>query len=197
MARAAIGFSTHLGWAAAVAVAGTRKKVRVVDRRKVILAAEKVRESHEPYHKAAKVQSDLKKAREIVRRGTRAIEACARAELARLIRDLEEEGCEVVAVAIVQASGREMKFESIVASHAMQHAAEGQLMRDSLAKAAQKRDLPVLGVRKKELLAHAAERMSLRAGQVTAEVDALGDGLGPPWRADQKDAALIAWMGLR
>ncbi len=197
MARAAIGFSAHLGWAAAVAVTGTRRKVRVVDRRKVILAAEEVRESHEPYHKAAKLRGDLKKAREIVRRGTRAIEACARAELEGLILDLQEDGHEVVAVGILQAGGREMKFESIVASHAMQHAAEGQLMREALAKAAQKRAVPVLRIPKKELLAHAAERMGLGADQVTAEVNALGEGLGPPWRADQKDAALIAWMGLR
>ena len=63
MARAAIGFSAHLGWAAAVAVVGTRKKIQVVDRRKLVLSDPNVPESHEPWHKAATVGDDLARVR--------------------------------------------------------------------------------------------------------------------------------------
>ncbi len=195
MGRAAIGFSVHLGWAAAVAVAGTKTKVRVVDRRKVVLADE-VPESHEPYHKAAEVRGDLAKAREIVRRGRRAIEACARAEVSRLIRDLESEGHDVASAASVQAGGRELTFESILASHAMVHTAEGRLMREALAKASARRGVPVLPIRERELFARGAERLKVSEHEIRKQVGSLGDGLGPPWRADQKKAALIAWLAL-
>lgn len=197
MARTAIGFSAHLGWAAAVAIAGTRKQVRVVDRRKLVLLDDEVPESHEPYHKAAEIRDDLEAARAVVRRGVAAVEARARAELRSLLRDMEKQGHEVVGVGILDAGGREMKFESIVASHAMQHAAEGRLVRDALAKAAERRDVAVLRVPTKEIRRRAGERMGLAPSRLDAEVKALGEGLGPPWRTDQKDASLIAWLALR
>ena len=198
MPRAAVGFSSHLGWAAAVAVAGTRSRVEVVDRRKVILEDPDVPESHEPWHKASEAKADPARSREIVRRGTRAIEACARREVAALLRDLEKLGHRVVGAGVLEAgSDRELRFESVLAAHAMQHAAEGRLMRESLARAAARKDLRVLRVPKKELTFLGTERTGMKPPALAEAVAALGEGIGPPWRADQKDAALIAWLALQ
>jgi hypothetical protein len=124
---------------AAIAVVGTRKKIQVVDRRKLVLSDPNVPESHEPWHKAATVGDDLARVREIVRRGTRAIEACARKQVGRLIRDLEKAGHQVVGTGVLQSGGPpRLEIESILAAHTLQHTAEGRLMRDALAVASDK-----------------------------------------------------------
>ena len=194
VSRAAIGFSSHLGWSAAVAVAGTKSAPRFVLRQRVLLS-NKVHESHEPYHKAALVRDDLERAKEIVRRGRRAIEACARSEVAQMTRNLEKDGHRVVGAGVLQAGGREMKFESILASHVMVHTAEGALMREALAKAF-RNDLPVLAIKERELFARASERLKLSEKLLRKKVNELGTGIGPPWGSDQKNAALIAWLSL-
>lgn len=195
VSRAAIGFSSHLGWAAAVAVAGTKSAPRFVLRQRVLLS-NKVHESHEPYHKAALVRDDLPRSKEIVRRGRRAIEACARSEVAQMTRNLEKDGHRVVGAGVLQAGGREMKFESILASHVMVHTAEGALMREALAKAFSRNDLPVLAIKERELFARASERLKLSEKLLRNKVNELGTGIEPPWGSDQKNAALIAWLAL-
>jgi hypothetical protein len=195
VSRAAIGFSVHLGWAAAVVVAGTRAKPRVIERRRLTLADD-VRESHEPYHKAALVRDDLAQAKAIIRRGTRAIEACARAEVTSLENDVVGLGHRLVGVGILQAGGPELTLESALAAHTMVHVAEGRLMRAALTRASEGRDLPVLAVREKELFVHGAERLKISEKTLRGRVDGLGEGLGPPWGSDQKKAALIAWLRL-
>ena len=196
MSRSAIGLATHLGWAAAVAVSGTKSSPRFALRRRLALESDDVHESHEPYHKAALVREDLAQAKEVIRRGRRAIESGARREISGMLRDLAKDGHRVVGVGILQAGNREMKFESILASHAMVHAAEGRLMREALAKAAARRDLPVLAIPERELFARASERLALSERKLRDALADFGAAVGPPWGGDQKKAALIAWLSL-
>ena len=195
MSRATIGLSVHLGWAAAVVVAGTRDAPRVTLRRRLVLAND-VPESHEPYHKAALVRDDLAQAKAIIRRGTRAIEACARAEIAGLEQDIVGQGHRLVGAGVLQAGGPELTLESSLGAHTMVHVAEGRLMRAALARAFECRDLGVLAVREKELFARGAERLKSSEKKLRERVDALGAGLGPPWGSDQKKAGLIGWLRL-
>ena len=68
---------------------------------------------------------------------------------------------------------------------ALIHTAEGEMFRDALVWAAQARDLPVTGVRAKELDASALER-----------IGSFGKLIGPPWTQDQKFATVAAFMAL-
>jgi hypothetical protein len=194
--RAAVGFSSHLGWSAAVAVVGSRSRIEVALRRVLVLVDPDVDESHEPWHKAAEA-GDPDSAREIVRRGTRGVEGRARQEIAALLREVEALGHRVVGAGLLRTgSERELRFESILAAHAMQHAAEGRLVRDALVRACEKRGVPVVAVPSRELLAAAAKRLGQTEKALAAALAGLGRELGPPWRKDQKDAALVAWMAL-
>ncbi len=46
----------------------------------------------------------------------------------------------------------------------------------------------------RELAAHAAAALRKSPEQLAATVKALGRGMGSPWGADQKYAALLAWL---
>jgi hypothetical protein len=77
---------------------------------------------------------------------------------------------------------RSDNVERILASHTLQHMSEGQLIRDALRNAAAAIDVGCLCVPAKELMAD---------GDATWLV-AEGKRLGPPWRKDEKLAALAA-----
>lgn len=89
---------------------------------------------------------------------------------------LQRRNISVESVGIIKSSGRKRTaLSSILASHAMIHAADGDHFRNALSAA--------------------AELLRLRVCRVRAagRIDMLGRELGPPWGADQKKAALLAW----
>jgi hypothetical protein len=73
-------------------------------------------------------------------------------------------------------------IERILASHTLKHMSEGQLIRDALRNAAAALGLPTVCVPAKQLMAEAD--LDWLVGQ--------GKALGPPWRKDEKLAALAA-----
>jgi hypothetical protein len=51
-------------------------------------------------------------------------------------------------------------------------------------------------VKERELLARAAADLGLSAARIEDRVAGMGKGIGPPWRQDQKFAAVAAWLAL-
>ena len=193
--RAALGFRAHSGWAAVVAIAGPPRSPRVVDRRRIELADPAIPASKQPYH--ATEGLDLKKAEEVVRRATDDAQRLARQGLRAVIDDLRASGHDVIGCGIVLASGRPATtLAATLASHALIHTAEGELFRDVLVRAGDHHDLPVTGVRERELFARGAAELSIPAGELERRVAELGRAIGPPWTQDQKYAALVAWLAL-
>jgi hypothetical protein len=76
------------------------------------------------------------------------------------------------------------------------HALEGRLFCDLLEEAAQACRLPSFVVTERDLFGAAAERLGLRAADLPRRLAELGSAVGPPWRADEKAAALGAWLAL-
>ena len=192
---AAIGLRAHSGWAAAVAVAGSRRAIEILERRRIELGDPSVPGPKQPYHRAEK--QPLPRARQIIDRY--ADDACRRArEAFRLLtRDLREKGYEVSRCGLLIASGRPLpELESILASHALIHSADGELFRAALADAASKQRLSTIRVPEKELAARAQAGLRSPAGELQQSVNAAGKSLGPPWTQDQKLAALVAWLAL-
>jgi len=199
MPRAALGFRIHLGWAALVAVAGTRREVRVVERSRLDLVDRAVPESFEPYHKAEALAADgdLAEAQDVVRRGRRAVERVARQAVGRVVRGLAREGFDVVALAVLHGAGRPAPpLGSTLRSHALVHTAEGELMRHSLARAGEATRLRVVNTPERDLDLAAREKLGLAPDAVARRTAALGASLGAPWTRDQKQAALAAWLAL-
>jgi hypothetical protein len=175
-------------------VACPREGLRVLDRRRITLAGPGT--PRQPYHAAENLP--LAEAAELLGRCERDSESLARRALADAIAGLELSGYETVGCGLLLASGRKVpSLPEVLGSHALIHTADGEHYRNALTRAAAKRDLPVTGVRQKEIWERAASALRLPSGEVKRRIDAAGKPLGPPWTADQKHAAALAWIVLQ
>jgi hypothetical protein len=190
MERVAIGFRTHSGWAALVAVAGSPAAPVILDRRRIEIADPKIRGSVQPYHQAAEL--GFRKAEGFLAKC--ADSSCGLA-IQALRKAMDDLGSEVTACGIVLSSARPWgTLESTLASHAAIHSAEGEFFRESIKRAAEECGLPCTGVREKELLDVAARKFGMRVEALQKKLNDMG--VGPPWTVDQKYAALAGWLAL-
>ena len=195
-ARVALGLRSHSGWAALVAVAGGSPEPQVVLRRRIELADAAIEGSKQPYHEA-----EGKKPKEAERIVTRCIESSrllAREALRAVVDELRGRDHDVAGCGLLLASGRTLPEDvhAILASHALIHAAEGEMYRDVLRRASEHLSLRVTGVRERDVLARAAEATGRTASELQRRVAEMGRALGPPWRQDEKLATLVAWVAL-
>jgi hypothetical protein len=113
----------------------------------------------------------------------------ATAALREAIREMPVECC-----AMLLSSGRPGgSLESILASHAAIHTAEGDFFRDAIVSAAAACKLPCRKIREKELHALAEATFQMDVGLQTDEMRKM---LGAPWTQDQKLAAIAGWIAL-
>jgi hypothetical protein len=87
-------------------------------------------------------------------------------------------------------------LEKILKSHAMVHAAEGELYRRVFAEASAALGAPPARVPAAALAHRAAAAAGLSPAKLAAHLAAMGKASGKPWAADQKQAALVAWLAL-
>jgi hypothetical protein len=165
-------------------------------RRRLELADPAIAGSKQPYHEAE--GRTAKEAERIVGRCMESSRALAREALGAALSTLRAQRHDVAGCGLLLASGRPLPDDlpAILASHALIHAAEGEMFRDVLARASEHFSLPVTGVRERDLLARAAEATGLPPAELPRRVGEMGRSLGPPWRQDEKLAALAAWLVL-
>jgi hypothetical protein len=193
--RCALGFAPHSGWAAVVIVGGTVAAPRVLARERVELIDVRLAGSRQPYH--ALEGLTLAQARQRLEQFENSAAAQALAQLQALLARTATGGHEASGAALLDSAAREgASLEEILASHTLIHAAEGNHFRAALAGACAALGLPLLRIRQRELTERAALALRQPLGTITAAVAALGHGVGPPWGADQKSAALVAWLKL-
>jgi hypothetical protein len=191
--RAAMALASHSGWAALVAVGGTHEQPQVLARSRVELIDHRDPKSKQPYH-AVEGMGIEEAARCLdgymtvaVRLGHAAVYAAA--------DDLATRGHRVQSVGILESAGRKASsLASILASHALIHAADGDHFRDALAAGAERCGLKVFRVRVRDLEAQAEADLRRPARQLRLAVQKFGRELGAPWGADQKMSALLAWL---
>jgi len=195
MIRAAIGFRAHSGWAAMVAVSLEKGMPVVLERRKLLLVKTFSYTFRQPYHTAEKMPLD--DAAEFVRGVQNESCELALAGIRSLQRELEKLGYKLTGCSLLLASGRTLpELEKILASHAMIHAADGELFRDSIRYSCAHAKIPLTALKERVLLATAAERLNKRPVFLNRHLAALGKSLGPPWTQDEKMSALAAWLVL-
>ena len=200
--RVALGLRSHSGWAALVAVGASRgdspvpSDPEVVLRRRIELADASIEGSKQPYHEAEGKKP--KEAERIVGRCTDSSRRLAREALRAVVDVLRAGNHDVAGCGLLLASGRPLPADlhAILASHALIHAAEGEMYRDVLRRASEHLSLRVTGVREREVLARAAEATGRPPSELQRRVAEMGRALGPPWRQDEKLATLAAWTVL-
>src|SRR5207248_8841995 len=192
---AAVGLRAHSGWAALIAIAGPLDSPRVVERRRVELCDPQDPRAKQPFHAAKPL--DSAKAEKLVNDCIASSQKLASKAMRSLISDLEHRGHHPIACAVLCASGRPLPgLKAILASHALIHAAEGELFRDVLVRAATECGLAVTKIKERELLAFVESSIVLSEAKLQQHLVVLGKQLGPPWRQDEKYATLAAWVAL-
>lgn len=188
---AAVGFTVKSGWAAAVLVGGSTKSPRVLDSRRVELSDPAISDARQPYHDGF---------------GT------ARAsgpELSRLLASVKQFGKKSVTTVLKEyraggfrLSGTGMVVGSTVdpdtlgSSHVRIHALEGRLFRGVIEDVAVRSGLECSIWRERDLYGFAAGVLKHPESKLRAEIAELGRTTSGPWRAEQKAAALAAWLVL-
>jgi hypothetical protein len=179
MIRAAFGLRAHSGWAALVAAGESA----VVERSSIQLADAAVPGFPQPYHAAELLPPDA--AGCLIDRCVECARELAGQSLRDAIGGLRARGYQVVACGLLTASGRALpSLAEILGSHALLHAAEGEMFRDALRYGAARCGLPVVELRERDARAQ------------LEKVNDFGRDLGPPWREDQKLAAVAALHAL-
>ena len=150
----------------------------------------------QPFHAA--VGMDIREAQLHVANSAARAAAMATAALRSMVEDLRQLGHGVSGCGLLLASGRPLPpLEKILASHPLLHTAEGELFRDALRAACRECGLPVTAIKERELFSQAAADLRLPSERIERHVADMGKGIGPPWRQDQKFAAVAAWLALR
>ncbi len=74
---------------------------------------------------------------------------------------------------------------------------EGRLFREVVIEAAEKQGLKCLVCRERDLYADAAKKLKKTDAAIRKTLTEIGRGVDGGWRAEQKAAALSAWMLLK
>lgn len=197
MPACALGLRVHSGWAALVAIeASLRGRVppRVLVRRRLEIADPAIPGSRQPYHEAEEMP--LPEASRYLGRCERASLRLAKAGLADAVASLPD-GADPSRCVILLASGRPLpELAKVLASHALIHTADGEHFRDALAAAASARGLDVVRVRERDAAAELGSKTGRSPEDVRREIDGWRKELGVPWTADQKLAAIAAWISI-
>lgn len=194
--KVVLGFKSHSGWAAMVAVGAADSGFEVIDRRRIEMIDEGELWAKQPYHAAEDL--DRGEARSVVKSG---IESARRVairqmrEAAANIRKLKHEiaGCSV----LVPSPMPDWSTDQILAVHFRMHKAEGVLFPDALCRAAKACNLPLVAISEKQLVEIAEKELAIPFGRSMEIVARLGKSVGPPWGKDQKSAALAAMIALK
>jgi len=189
---AVIGFRVKSGWAVAVLVAGPAKAPVVLDRRVVELSDPRIPATRQPYHAGFGVeQRDPRK----IKRLAAIVRRCARQSVALLVRDYRAAGYRLRGAALVVGSvGNPARITN---PHIRAHASEGWLFRTALETAARRCALPCITIPERDLFPQAAKALRRSASDIKRKVTALGRLRGGTWRAEEKAAAVGAWLVLK
>jgi hypothetical protein len=179
-----LGFRIKSGWATTVLLVGPAKAPRVLDRRVTLLADPDDPEARQPYH-AGLGTHDARAAHD-VKRLIKAVERFSQRSVAKLIAEYRAAGHRVRGAGIVV--GSVIDPRRIPNDHIRAHAEEGRLFRRVVEEGLRKGRVPVRVMVEKELYVTAA-RLRPRVAELGKDVDG-------PWRAEEKAAALAAWMAL-
>ena len=191
---AAIGCRAHTGWAALVTVAGGVARAEVLFRGRAELSDPSGRVRKNAYHAARALEPA--EAAPLVEAAERIAAKRAAAALEQKVRDAAGEGAVVRSCAVVVGAFSGARLESILASHALAHAAEGRLYQGALLQGAESCGLEPVAILKQSIWEQGESALGVGREELRHWIEQLRREIGPPWAEDQKLAALAAWIAL-
>jgi hypothetical protein len=187
----ALGFRIKSGYAIAVVLTGSRHAPVAVMRRIIELSVPEIAETRQPYHDGFGKEHD--DAREIARR-IRIIRRCANRAIASFVRDACS-GSEHIGVAGLVV-GSVIDPQQIANPHIRAHASEGRLFRTVVEDALRAHGVSCTIIVDKQLATTAARQLRCGERAIKQTIGEFGKTIGGSWRADDKAAAIAAWLSL-
>ena len=189
---AALGFRVKSGWAAAVLLTGPTRSPQLCDVRRIDLSDPRLPETRQPYHAAmGKLETDTTK----INRRVSVVRSIAQQSIATLLASYRQKGYAIRRAALVV--GSQVDPDSIANAHIRAHAFEGQLFRSVLREALQACRIRTEILVEQNAYAQAAAKLKDSNDNVQRMIRDFGRVAQGPWRAEQKLAALAAWLTLR
>jgi hypothetical protein len=189
--RAAVGLTVKSGWASAVLLTRTGESLAVADCRAVMLSDPDVAESRQPYHAGFGM---ARTAGTRLSRLVASVRRFGRTSMNRLLRQYADEGHMICGAGVVVGSLVEPR--TIGNDHIRIHALEGQLFRTIVQTSLSKRGVKCSVWRERDLFGAAGERLGRKEHVLRTALLNLGQDVPGSWRAEQKAAALAAWIVL-
>jgi hypothetical protein len=187
---AVLGFRVKSGRAVVVLLSGSAARPVLAARREIQLADPEQPGTYQPFHDSIGVHTIA--AKRATERLVTIVEKCARRSMTQLLDDAVVAGKSILGAALVV--GSVIDPSTIGNDHIRAHAEEGRLFRTVLAGACESVGLRTETFVEKELLYAAGKKLRRPPARLRTVVNALGRGEAGPWRADEKSAALAAWV---
>jgi hypothetical protein len=195
MKQAAIGFRAHSGWTALVAMTLENDSPQIILRERPHLVKIFTYEYRQPYHTAEKVS--LTEARGFILRVRSEARLLSYRAIHTVQANLQKQGYALKYCGLLLASGKTLPgLSQILASHALIHAADGELFREALLHACKRCGVESFTAKESELVERAVHALHLQPIELQERLSNLGHSLGSPWTQDEKFAALVAWLSL-
>jgi hypothetical protein len=192
---AALGCRAHTGWAVLVVVAGGVPRPEVVVRGRAELGDPSGHVQPAVYHAARALEPAA--AAGLVEAGEQIAALQAAAAVERTVREARDKGAGVRSCAVVVGTfAGGSRLESILASHALVHAAEGRLYQGALLHGGEALGLDTVTIPERSIWEDGEAALEVAGDELRNRIDQLRREVGPPWAKDQKVAALAAWIAL-
>ena len=189
--RTAIGFTVKSGWTSAVVVGGSPEAPTVIGAERLELSDPADPDARQPYHAGF---GTAREAGAGLKRLVASVERFGRRSVSSFVRAIQREGCQLRGAGLVVGS---MSDPATMANpHIRIHALEGQLFRRIIEAAATECELPFQVWRERDLYGAAADRLQQSDTRLRTALTELGSSVNGAWRAEQKAAALAAWLVL-
>jgi hypothetical protein len=189
---AALGFRVKSGWAMAVLLAGPSLAPKLVRCQAVLLSDPKIPQSKQPYHAALDLPE--KKGKALAEKLCCVVAGAAKHSVQQLLAQAAADGYGVVSAGLVV--GSLVDPATLHNEHIRAHGLEGQLFRTVLEDALREQGLLSRVLLEKNAYAAASPALRKSAPEAKKIIAGLGESHNGAWRAEEKLAALAAWIAL-
>jgi hypothetical protein len=189
---AALGFRVKSGWAMAVLLVGPSNAPKLVRCQAVLLSDPKIPQSKQPYHAALDLPG--KEGKALAEKLCRAVAGAAKQSVQQLLEQAVADGYDVVGAGLVV--GSLVDPATLHNEHIRAHGLEGQLFRTALEDALREERLPSRVLLEKNAYTTASPALRKSAPEAKKIIAGLGESHEGSWRAEEKLAALAAWIAL-
>ena len=194
MAKHALGFRVKLGWATAVVLSGPASSPTVVHVRRIELSDPAVPDSRQPYHAVDDAEGDWEPDEARIAERVEIVRRVTGQSVGTLLKDCDARRWTPASAGIV--TGSLIDPSSIHQPHIRAHAMEGRLFRTSVEDVLRTHGLRCVVLGQKTAFRTASEAIHSREDALKRRLTDLGRPIHGPWRADEKFAALAAWVAL-